>query len=62
VFDFGCTVGWKKLQEFPTLAADNLVEFVNPVYTSKSCSLCGCLDVRVKHVSPVIVDAPRKAA
>jgi IS605 OrfB family transposase len=43
---------WAQLQTFvayKAAAAGLRVEFVNPAYTSQTCSVCGCLGVRVKH-------------
>lgn len=43
---------WDQLQTFivyKSAAAGIDVEFVNPAYTSQTCSMCGCLGRRVKH-------------
>lgn len=43
---------WAQLQAFVAYKAEDAgirVEYVNPAYTSKSCSVCGCFGVRMKH-------------
>ena len=43
---------WAQLQNFITYkaeAAGLLIKFVNPAYTSKTCSVCGKLGIRTKH-------------
>jgi IS605 OrfB family transposase len=43
---------WAQLQTFIAYKSEATgirVEFVNPAYTSQTCSVCGCLGVRVKH-------------
>lgn len=43
---------WAQLQTFITYKAEAAgirVEFINPAYTSQTCSVCGCLGSRVKH-------------
>jgi IS605 OrfB family transposase len=43
---------WAQLQTFVAYKAEGgglRVEFVNPAYTSQTCSVCGSLGVRVKH-------------
>jgi IS605 OrfB family transposase len=43
---------WAQMQSFVAYKAEAAglrVEFVNPAYTSQTCSVCGCLGVRVKH-------------
>ena len=43
---------WAQLQTFIAYKAEAAglrVEFVNPAYTSQTCSECGCLGTRVKH-------------
>ncbi len=43
---------WAQLQTFIAYKAEAQgirIEFVNPAYTSQTCSVCGCLGIRVKH-------------
>jgi IS605 OrfB family transposase len=43
---------WRQLQEFVAYKAAGVgisVRYVNPAYTSQTCSSCGALGVRVKH-------------
>ena len=43
---------WAQLQTFVAYKAEAAgvrVYYVNPAYTSKTCSVCGCIGVRVKH-------------
>ncbi|WP_238985463.1 RNA-guided endonuclease TnpB family protein [Nitrosococcus halophilus] len=43
---------WRELQtfiEYKAEAAGIRVIYVNPTYSSKTCSVCGCLGARVKH-------------
>jgi IS605 OrfB family transposase len=43
---------WIELQRFVQYKAEAAglqVVFVNPAYSSKTCSVCGCLGSRVKH-------------
>lgn len=43
---------WAQLQtfiEYKAQAAGIGIEFVNPAYTSQTCSICGCPGIRVKH-------------
>ncbi len=43
---------WRELQrfvEYKAQAAGIRVIYVNPAYSSKTCSICGCLGSRVKH-------------
>lgn len=43
---------WSQLQTFVAYKAEAAgirVEFVNPAYTSQTCSVCGCLGTRVVH-------------
>jgi transposase len=43
---------WRELQDFieyKAEAAGIQVIYINPAYSSKTCSICGCIGVRQKH-------------
>jgi IS605 OrfB family transposase len=43
---------WRQLQilvEYKAQASGIQIIYVNPAYSSKTCSVCGCLGARVKH-------------